>query len=718
MHTSRRCNCVAAVSCYASVNDLVDPVSKYGVGLTRRSTRAATQASMNHHSVFSRHQRQVHLDFHTSPFIPDVGREFDAQEFAATIKKAHVNSVTVFAKCHHGMCYYPTQTGVSHPAIGPRDLLGEQIEALHREGIRAPIYTTIVWEENVAQRFPEWRQLTKGGNFAGWNVGPDGESEHVAMWKFNNPLHPDYQDYIEAHVREICERYGKEVDGFFFDILFFAPGACWSPASIEFREKLKLMQEDRCTFDLFQGAAQKAFAKKFTHIIHSLQPEATVFYNAQNDGNMDPRVGPRARADFQTHSEIESLPSGFWGYYHFPRMALAQSRWGKPWLGMTGRFQKSWGDFGGIKPQAALEYECFRAQALGGASSIGDQLPPRGKLDPAAYDLIGSVYHQWAGAEAFYHGSEAIAPEVGVFSASAPGTEGGTSEEGAVLLCEEAHYSCAMLDSLDSLDAYSLLMLPDSTLVDEAMAAKLAAFHRRGGRLILSYRSGFDAEGRWVLGFIPLKFFGLTEKYPTYWRARADFDQSMSTSDRVFYRAGMQVVPAAQTEVLVDRVLPYFKRNAITFSSHSQTPPVADADRHPAVVMGPGFVYFADPIFSEYRRSGNPAVREVWRKVMKNLVGEPLIGSGLPSTMGMYPRRRGADLLLTLLHYIPVRKSMEIDVIDERSSFAGETLRIKKSVTQVRCFETRALLPSTAEGEFALPASKGRLLLEVPGYFS
>ena len=99
-------------------------------------------------------QRQIHLDFHTSPFIPDVGADFDADEFAQTLADAHVNSVTVFAKCHHGMCYYPTQTGTSHPALGHRDLLGEQIEALHKRGIRAPIYTTIVWEEDAANRFP------------------------------------------------------------------------------------------------------------------------------------------------------------------------------------------------------------------------------------------------------------------------------------------------------------------------------------------------------------------------------------------------------------------------------------------------------------------------------------------------------------------------------------------------------------------------------------
>ncbi len=671
----------------------------------------------NHQSVFDQHQRQIHLDFHTSPFIPDVGVEFDAEEFAATLKKAHVNSVTVFAKCHHGMCYYPTQTGVSHPAIGSRDLLGEQIEALHRKGIRAPIYTTIVWEENVAQHFPEWRQMTKDGHFAGWSVGPDGQPGHVGTWQFNNPLHPAYQDYIEAHVREICGRYGNAVDGFFFDILFFAPGACWSEASIDFRKKHGLMADDAATFDRFQGAAQAAFSKKFTRLVHSLQPKATVFYNAQNDGNMDPGVGPRARADFQTHCEIESLPSGFWGYYHFPRMALAQSRWGKPWLGMTGRFQKMWGDFGGIKPQPALEFECFRAQALGGASSIGDQLPPRGTLDPVAYDLIGSVYAQWEAAEPFYAGSEALPAEIGIFSASAPGLEAGTSEEGAVLLCDEAHYHCAMLDSLDSLKDYSFLMLPDSTVVDAATAKKLKAFHARGGQLLISHRAGFDADGRWALDFLPLTFAGETEKFPTYWRARAGFDKPMSASDRVFYQGGMQVKPGKGVKVLVDRVLPYFKRSAVTFSSHFQTPPVARVDRFPAVVAGPGFVYFADPIFREYRRSGNLAVRDVWRRILRSVTGGPQFGAGLPATVGVYPRRRGKDLLLTLLHYIPIRKAMEIDVIDERSSFGGETLRIKKGASKVCCFDTGDELPSNADSEFLLPMSKGRLLLKVPEYF-
>ncbi len=46
--------------------------------------------------------RQVHLDFHTSEHIAGVADDFDAEAFADTLAKAHVDSVTCFARCHHG----------------------------------------------------------------------------------------------------------------------------------------------------------------------------------------------------------------------------------------------------------------------------------------------------------------------------------------------------------------------------------------------------------------------------------------------------------------------------------------------------------------------------------------------------------------------------------------------------------------------------------------
>ena len=92
--------------------------------------------------------------------------DFDPEEFAKTLKDAYVNSITVFAKCHHGMSYYPTKVGIVHPSL-KKDLLGEMVEACHREGIRVCTYISVVWDEYCASKHADWLQVNKDGTLAG-----------------------------------------------------------------------------------------------------------------------------------------------------------------------------------------------------------------------------------------------------------------------------------------------------------------------------------------------------------------------------------------------------------------------------------------------------------------------------------------------------------------------------------------------------------------------
>ena len=110
--------------------------------------------------------RQVHLDFHTSEQIPEVASDFDAAEFVETLERAEVNSVTVFAKCHHGMSYYDTKVGVRHPHL-KRDLLGEMIEACHARDIRTPVYVSVGQDEWAAEHHADWRRLYADGRLEG-----------------------------------------------------------------------------------------------------------------------------------------------------------------------------------------------------------------------------------------------------------------------------------------------------------------------------------------------------------------------------------------------------------------------------------------------------------------------------------------------------------------------------------------------------------------------
>ncbi len=61
--------------------------------------------------------RQVHLDFHTSPAIDEVGADFDPQNFREALIAGHVDSITLFSKCHHGYAFHPSEANVQHPGL-------------------------------------------------------------------------------------------------------------------------------------------------------------------------------------------------------------------------------------------------------------------------------------------------------------------------------------------------------------------------------------------------------------------------------------------------------------------------------------------------------------------------------------------------------------------------------------------------------------------------
>ena len=309
--------------------------------------------------------------------------------------------------------------------------------------------------------------------------------------------------------------------------------------------------------------------------------------------------------------------------------------------------------------------------------------------------------------------------QVGIATSGTPGLDGdetAKSDEGAIQMCEESHYECKMLDAESMLDGLELVILGDSTTLTPGFVEKLRGFYLNGGKVIVSHKGGCDVSGKWALDFLPMEIGSECEFFPTYWRTSPTFSPELSVSDRVFYQQGL-VISALGCDVLAERVFPYFNRDAVRYCSHLQTPPRPEASGQPAIVAGERFVYFADPIFREYRQSGNIAARDAWRLAMRRLIGPPPFGDGLATTIQIYPRRRSSDLILTLLHYIPVRKALNIDMIEERSSFAGEILRLPDTVKSVRLFGSTECLDQKSGGWILPIAPRGRLLLEVPNYF-
>ena len=152
-----------------------------------------------------------------------MGEQFDADRFVETLKIGHVDTINLFAKCHHGYSFYPTQVGTMHPNL-KFDLLGRQVEALHKADIRCPIYVSVKSDYPAGTQHPEWvctaRMASSSCALRQRAVGLD---------HFN--VSTSYGDLFMSQAEELCRRFGDELDGFWFDITFAVPN--YSPWSQE-----------------------------------------------------------------------------------------------------------------------------------------------------------------------------------------------------------------------------------------------------------------------------------------------------------------------------------------------------------------------------------------------------------------------------------------------------------------------------------------------------
>ena len=374
--------------------------------------------------------RQIHLDFHTSPAVPVVGEDFNPTEFVDTLKKSGVQSINIFAKCHHGMCYYPTKVGKVHPGL-KRDLLGEMLQALHAQGIQAPIYFPIGWEEVAAENM-NWLEVNAQGVLG----GKDPFCAEVNRWRDLCLNKQAYMEYIYKQVDEIISLY--PVDGFWFDII--SQHGCVCDDCQKSMKALGLSPQNPDHVAQHDMLVVTRFMKTLYTYVKERCPEALVFFNGDlaPDNGYDVGICLNERVKYLTHIEIESLPSETWGYNHFPLYVNYHNRKDAEIIGMNGKFHNVWGDFGSLRNLEALEYECFRMIMNGSKICIGDQMHPRGALDRGVYERIGQVYAQIEEREPWCIGSKKQA-DIGIMMVNSTTKKDFTANEGALRMMLELH---------------------------------------------------------------------------------------------------------------------------------------------------------------------------------------------------------------------------------------------------------------------------------------
>jgi len=316
--------------------------------------------------------------------------------------------------------------------------------------------------------------------------------------------------------------------------------------------------------DITDAGAVAGFAYKVlrnaAEEVRAILPEGKLLYlNGFNYDEVD---------DLEYHIEVECLPSGGWGYdYFIPRASYARNLQ-KDVLYMTGRFQASWGDFGGLKSKASIEHDVYDALCQGVQYSIGDHMHPAENLEKDMYEMIGGIYGRTMLYEKYTDDAK-YQSDIGIIINKQ--TYGG-NQPGIARMLSEAKYSFEIIHEWMDIDKFKLIILPDHTFVDENLAKKLKAYVGNGGKIFSSGSSGTNANGfimnEWS-DFIDYE--GADGSTCSYYKTYKQIDEA--DMKYAMYNQAILMTAKDKTDSRAEYIKPYFNRRWDGFHGFYYTPP-------------------------------------------------------------------------------------------------------------------------------------------------
>jgi hypothetical protein len=458
------------------------------------------------------------------------------------------------------------------------------------------------------------------------------------------------------------------------------------------------------------------YYQRTTEAAKSVRVDMPVFHNS---GHI-----PRGRRDilsYFSHLELESLPTGGWGYDHFPMSAKYAHNLPFDFLGMTGKFHTTWGEFGGYKHPNALRYECSAMMAFGAKCSVGDQLHPNGELDSSTYEIIGEAYREVASKEPWCVGAKQVF-DLAVLSSEAESVthRESLSDEGASRVLLESHFLFGLVDRTMDFSDYKALLLPDDIRIDTALKTKIDAYLAQGGKLIVSGESGLwkdRAEFAFNLG---ADYEGLSPCHPPENEKNRGHDYvlpvpglraSFVGQPQIMYERSHRI-RATEAESLGQIFDPYFNRTWEHFCSHQHAPNQPEPSGFDCGVRTGSILYFAHPVFRHYRTFGAVANREFIVRAIRAFLGDSLaLATNLPSTarVALTTQPEEKRMVLHVLYAPAIQRGgaiqllggKGIEVIEDLPLLTGAaiTLHVPPSVTAARLVPQEVPLPLERVGD-------------------
>lgn len=448
------------------------------------------------------------------------------------------------------------------------------------------------------------------------------------------------------------------------------------------------------------------FADKTGRRIHALNPAMEISYNT-----MSIHERP-AGIEHAAYMDIEAPATGGWGYFYYPPRARYLRTLGRPVSGMTVAFHKSWGGFGGLKSRAQLEHECYTFVAGGSGVGIGDQLPPRGRLEAARYQRIAEVLQPIRAMEPLLCGAKPLTEAAIVLPPLGQGQLPSPEWAAAAKVLLEAKVQFDTVDREADWSRYPLLILPDQAHADAAFRRKLAAYLAAGGS-VLATGLAVDA-----LPADRVKRIGGAFSAAAYYRAAPGLDTGVEPVPHVV-RAGFLPVRTRGAVALATLTRAYAPRGPRFFFS-SQIPYAEDTDQG-VVFQWNRLMYSSAPLFTEYWKTGYGAHRLLLVNCLRRLLPKPLVISNAPLAWEIALLRQGRRRLCVIVPYAPLRTGELGSQIayctpqmDDWTPMAGLEIQVRGCFKEAHALARKirvSIAPAQGGSRLTLPVADGPMIV-------
>ncbi len=645
--------------------------------------------------------RQIHLDFHTSEALQNIGSKFNKKQFQDALKAGNVNAINIFAKGHHGWSYYPTKVGQQHPNLD-FDLLKAQIKACHEIGVRVQAYYTIGWSVQDAVNHPNWVFLDKEGKdrYTAEKAAANPTDAMGWGWPVLFPEGP-YLDLILRQTEELVKNY--DLDGIWYDIVpLRSPNYNeWSKKDME--AKGIDWQDDAAAMAHHVTKTEK-FLKETRETILKHLPKASVFYNWTTHLGYGHSFKNKLY-EYNTKIDLEDLPTAWGGYDIFPYRAKYFANTGMPMVAMSGKFHKAWGEFGGFKHKDAIWYEAAAMVAFGANANFGDQLHPSGELEMATYENIGHAFDYVEKIEAYGIGADHKAV-VGLWF-----TNDRARDEGTARMLMENQVNFVVANNLGDWATLQVIVIPSQVELSPQEITRIKGFQARGGKLLVMSKGAFETEGNTFQLDLGIEYIGEARYDKDYLYVENPKSTDLVDSPFLNYTPGIRVKPLEGSKVIATVREPYFSRTWEHFTSHANTPYQLQNAPHPGVVKTGNVVYIAHELDKMYFGHGARVHRELFMEAFNSLDIEPMVKVKLPSLgrINLLHQPEHKRYVLHLLYAAPIQRG-SVRVIEDLVPLHDTPIKLDLNKNIKKIYT----VPNMEELDYSLDS--GKVVLTVPKF--